>query len=384
MKNLVNFIFVLAIFNGFVSCSSSSANYNLEFSGRQVTMPLSYQMKPDFSSLQYVELGTGRYFTFYNKPTHTVYFFDIETETYTDSTVYATSGRHAISSAIIGYQVLAADTIAVATANCDFYLTDFDGHILKSFHFMEMDNDGTIADFIACPTFISLNPAIKDNNWLRLSIRPFKTSRYPTIDLYPLAVEIDMQKDSSLRPLPLSMPKELLPENGGSGSYAFTTTYQPNEGKVVYSYMQSHWIHTTTNDSTFTAVEVQSAYSNSEFEPKSGNWQVDLEKKVVETGRYYWILYDKTHDLYYRMYIPAQESAKENLMEANNYPRQFSLIILNKNLELAGETLLPENTYNFMHIYPTPEGLYLGRSHIYNPDFSEDAIVFDLYEPRKN
>lgn len=59
------------------------------------------------------------------------------------------------------------------------------------------------------------------------------------------------------------------------------------------------------------------------------------------------LIYDKYRDVYYRFVYPETEmSQNENFMDIWQLGRtKFSIMILNKDLEVIGETLFPENTF---------------------------------------
>ncbi len=67
-------------------------------------------------------------------------------------------------------------------------------------------------------------------------------------------------------------------------------------------------------------------------------------------------------------------------MAASRYPLNFSIIVFDENLNIIGETQMPDNTYNRMLMFVAPEGLYISTNHIKNPDFDEDYLKFELFE----
>lgn len=65
--------------------------------------------------------------------------------------------------------------------------------------------------------------------------------------------------------------------------------------------------------------------------------------------------------------------------------KQFSIIVLNENLEIMGETLFPEYTFNPNLFMVLEDGLYLSTSHIKNPNYSDNELCFhriDLIKQR--
>jgi len=58
-------------------------------------------------------------------------------------------------------------------------------------------------------------------------------------------------------------------------------------------------------------------------------------------------------------------------------------MILNSELEVVGERLIPENTYHILMSFVGKEGLYISTNHIGNPDFSADYLRFELFKLEK-
>ncbi|MCZ4238092.1 DUF4221 family protein, partial [Staphylococcus equorum] len=71
------------------------------------------------------------------------------------------------------------------------------------------------------------------------------------------------------------------------------------------------------------------------------------------------LIYDKYRDVYYRFVYPETEvQPNDNAMDIWQLGRsKFSIMILNKEFEVVGETLFPENTYASNHFFIREDGL---------------------------
>ena len=58
---------------------------------------------------------------------------------------------------------------------------------------------------------------------------------------------------------------------------------------------------------------------------------------------------------------------------------RFSIIILDKDFHIIGETLFPGNHYRSDLYYVTSEGLFISDSHYKKPDNDEDVLSFRLF-----
>ncbi|MEG0464812.1 MAG: hypothetical protein RR592_13220, partial [Bacteroides sp.] len=56
------------------------------------------------------------------------------------------------------------------------------------------------------------------------------------------------------------------------------------------------------------------------------------------------------------------------------------IIILDKDMNVVGETLFPEYTYNAYLLFVRKDGLYVSATHFKRPDFDENRLRFQKIE----
>ena len=64
--------------------------------------------------------------------------------------------------------------------------------------------------------------------------------------------------------------------------------------------------------------------------------------------------------------------------------QEFSIVILNKNYEIIGETRFPGNTFNYRMYFIGKKGLYLSLNNLENPNFDEDKLQFQCFTLQEN
>lgn len=111
----------------------------------------------------------------------------------------------------------------------------------------------------------------------------------------------------------------------------------------------------------------------------------DIEKilkRTCELPTYGNIIYDKYRKVYYRFAFPEVEMEKERdyLSIYHSGRKQFSIIILDKDMKVIGETLFPEYTYNPYLLFIRKDGLYMSTSHFKRSDFDENVLRFQKIE----
>ena len=109
-------------------------------------------------------------------------------------------------------------------------------------------------------------------------------------------------------------------------------------------------------------------------------------KATCEMPSYRNILYDKYRKVYYRFAFP-----ETNLEENLNYmqilhhgKKEFSIIILDEDLNIVGETKFPPFTYVPHICFIREDGLYISTSHFMREDYSDDWLRFQKFELRNN
>lgn len=68
-------------------------------------------------------------------------------------------------------------------------------------------------------------------------------------------------------------------------------------------------------------------------------------------------------------------------MELMGYGRKnFSIMVLDKDFNVLGETMFPDYTYNSKLMIIREDGLYISDSHYMNPDFNDDVLSFKKFD----
>ncbi|WP_321481221.1 DUF4221 family protein [uncultured Bacteroides sp.] len=107
-----------------------------------------------------------------------------------------------------------------------------------------------------------------------------------------------------------------------------------------------------------------------------------LIKRKCELPSYGNLIYDKYREMYYRFAFPEVKMDKErSFMDIyHNGRKQFSIIIMDKDMNVVGEKLFPEYQYNAYLLFIRKDGLYISVSHFKRPDFDENVLCFQKIE----
>ncbi|WP_027001419.1 DUF4221 family protein [Hugenholtzia roseola] len=103
------------------------------------------------------------------------------------------------------------------------------------------------------------------------------------------------------------------------------------------------------------------------------------EKHYLENPSFRYLLADKYNRVYYRFAYQAIEETNAEGKKQNWDDKPCSIIILDEEYNIVGETLLPKKIYSRNH-FITQEGLWLSEGHYRNPDLDEDNLSFRLFK----
>lgn len=157
--------------------------------------------------------------------------------------------------------------------------------------------------------------------------------------------------------------------------------------EYVYSFIQENSLNVVSENGQTTVYPCKSKYAPEKISPiiASGDLLTDVIAKV-KTPEYTSLLYDKWKKLYYRFYYPGIEPPKDMGMEyfwaLKDTPQLFSVMILNEDLQVIGETLMPKNKYTPYMSFLNEDGLHFAL-HVNNPDFDPDYLKFAKFTVEK-
>ena len=166
----------------------------------------------------------------------------------------------------------------------------------------------------------------------------------------------------------------------GANYMQFSRIY---DGKnFIYSfYVSEDVLLVSTDHSNVRRIPVKSRHISSATEEQKDNEQGP--RLNLELARYGDLIYDPYRNTYYRFAYP------KTLLDRNMnwwgkavYGRnKFSVIILDENFNIIGETLFPEGIYNSYVFFVHKDGLYISRDYqIGNGNQSGDYMTFELFK----
>ena len=373
---LISFIsFVL-----FSSCKQnfSSYDYKLNKAGEEIAFALDEDTK-SFSraTFLYTDNEGKEYLTFQNNFMNDLVFYDFETRKFAFRMKPEMDGKNGIGK-MFGYYIAGWDSIYLTNNDIEEIAIIDTACILKE----QLVYNKTIDDIslTRSPAFsYYYRPMYKIANKLYVVSSCNRKSK-----VNPISFTIDLET-KEVKHLPFEYPKLQIKMNPAKTAGIENRLSRVFDGeKFIYSFSYEEDIYIASIDHKMvTSRKVKSKYIK---EVKTvddyGNFTI---KDMCEHAEYGNLLYDQYRKVYYRIVFPQTEILKKlndrEYLDLMHYGRKcFSIIILDADFNIIGETLFPDYTYNPTMAFIREDGLYLSASHAFNENYSDDWLKFQRFE----
>jgi hypothetical protein len=175
-----------------------------------------------------------------------------------------------------------------------------------------------------------------------------------------------------------------------SNGFSFNLSHFFDGKNILLSFADREEIYVTDVSGTLIrTVPAKSRYINNvkTFRPsKDFASMPEFLKYECEHPFYGSIIYDKYREVYYRIAYPPTEMENDvNYLDAWRFGRkEFSVIIMDKEFNIIGETVFKDYSYSSRMLLVTKEGLYAYDNVFIKPDYNEDALSFRLLKLEKD
>ena len=374
-----NIFFTLLLVYVLFSCQSNEIKYSsvLFATDDYLSFPIDDETRLPYSVLTFK--NEDREYLSFSNDWKEILFYTLDEGNLVKKVKFNTEGGSDNIHQIYGYSVLDFNNICVSNLVKQICYTDTTGRVNK-----RIDVNAGLDKGYYLYSFNS--PLIIDNNiYLSQEINPRLGENY--MGKSPLGIMFDTSSKkvikTPLRYFPLYTNEELVTStHGGLNYFCF------DGNRFVYSYDTSDSLYTL--DKSFQKVETflaKSQYIDQVIPESNKNWDFNGHLRAIcESPSYGNILYDKYRQVYYRFAYPKVELEKEEnfLTIFREGRKQFSIIVLDKDFKVIGETLFPAYIYNSNVAFVHKDGLYISVSHHKNPDFDENWLRFQRIELVKN
>ena len=380
MSPFINSLLIFLIL--FFSCHSGKKvnpdSYGVKATDAQLAFPLDEKTKIYIYSMQaYTDANGEEYLVFQNERYLDLLFYNMKTQKLYKKIHCAYEGPDGVPK-FSGFFVRNMDEIYVTHSNYDgITIINGEGKPVKTYRTKSKEGKG-----------ISTTVAVANN-----LIREINNILYIPLGInWYYGGNLKFQKSNLCATLNLenkkieALPLTYLDVIGKEDENIFTMVHSrcTDGEQFVYSFHDTEDIYVTDlAHTTLQKIKSKSKYlSPLEFKPKKRGYATADNCTSMTEPRYGNILYDPYRKVYYRIAFPKADIEKGiNCFELSSFEgKNFSIIVLNEDFEIIGETLMPDYTYNPKLCFVRSDGLYISESHVLNPAFDENKLCFRKME----
>ncbi|MBR5540739.1 MAG: DUF4221 family protein [Bacteroides sp.] len=378
MYKLVIFCFLIYLSLSLSSCDEEEKKYLVEL--RQTNEFCSFEIPDDVKcSSLCVQLFSDEgkdYMAYKNELEQEILFYELASGNIINRIVFPKEGKNSIAGGFWGFHVVDLDNIYIPSLYQNIiYVSDSIGYIKKTISFEKTDLGKKLIPFI--PGMYGEIVFIDGKLYIPQTVNPMLGDKM--INESPVGAVIDTLLRNNYA-LPMTFPYLITQQDIGTLAGTGLNYYRCFDGeRFVYSFYYSDVVYVADiNHRNIRECDIKSAYVDDVDVPNQGLTDPnEVFKYNVEHSRYGKIYYDKYRDVYYRIVYPANDF-DENLSRIRK--KNFSIIILDKELNIIGETLFPDNVFVPELLFITDKGLYISTNNERNPDFDEDFLKFERIE----
>ena len=382
----ISFFFILTL----VSCQPSKNNNGKRqnevelVAEKQLVFPLDEQTYYLSKSMFQFEENGKEYLHFENtrKSLYNIVIFDIENRQIAKQIPLHKTGPNGLPAVFGSRPSPGAQYILVAQNNISRISSINDkGEVIRNYNFQTPESQFTslhLGSYYNTPGFVKDSclflkigipkPDMKREDWP-------KTHMFASLNL----------KTGKFKWVPIFYPPIFKEEYDNiAGGYGFSYDYNYKENRLVCGFFGYDSLMVTDDLKHIRWYNAKSRYLKS-MRPKLGNAMAGINSIIefCETPKYWHIMYDKYRNVYYRFAEMPYKLAPNESPYDEPKGKEFSVIVLNEDFEIIGETKFPGKKYFYKMSFVGREGLYISENNLENPQFDENKLVFTCFKIKK-
>jgi hypothetical protein len=361
-------------------------------SGQIVKIPIDSNTTLDCMSMfYYKDRDTGEeYLTYLNSYKNEVQFYNLKSQKLEHKVTCALEGPDGVGE-ISGFRVISRDSIYL-TSRWSIFLVNSNGNIMDKIDYSKgtfIEDNAPLNKVMPSPYISSSRVytplVVKDNKLYITQALTYNAPYLPKIQMAPSLnskVCLVIKKNGLKEFLPMEHP---LANVEGLSNKHFSREFDGNN--FVYSFFEDPDVYVTKDHVHVVKYSVHSRFIDKIVHLKNKSMSSFEKYNVdyIKDAYYFNLIYDKYRKIYYRFVkLPDKYKEGDDLMRLVKYPQNFSIIVLNKDFQVIGETKLPTATYEYKNFFVAEKGLYLSINHIDNPNLDIDHLQFELIKVQYN
>lgn len=382
MKFISHFL-VLGTLFAFCSCSDSQPKDKVALNITQDSLCfiIPDDVKSPMLFVERLEHNGKDYLSFKNEVDPEILFYEMSSGNLIKRTVYAVEGDQAITGGFMGYHAADFNHIYIPSMYVTtIFVTDTTGAVKEKIDFSQTDTGQPLIPFI--PGLYGTIDMVDGQFYILQTVNPMLRER--ALEDSPVSVVIDTMQNTA-HALPMKFPRLITYEDFGTSAGNGVDYYRCFSGNhFVYSFYYSDLMYKADiKHQNVIPCSVKSRYIDKvEIVRNSSSNQDAILKARAEQANYGSVLYDKYRKVYYRVAYPANtiEGSDNYLKMIRSGKKNFSILVLDEDLNVVGETLFPDYTFNPHLWFVREDGLFISTNNEMNPCYDENRLIFKRIE----
>lgn len=366
-----------------ISCSKQTEDLAvLSGCDQRISLEIPDDVRIPYTSVFSFSDDGKQYLSFENHRENEIVIYDIESSQMVKRIRFETEGNNAIMGGFGGYYIVDMNHIFIPSLYMStICVTDTTSVIKQQINYQSTKNGLILVPFL--PSYASQMNFIGNNLYIPQTLN--RTLKEKVISDSPVRAVVDTIS-KEVKSLPMKFPPLMTDKDLGTVAAVncdYSSCYDGTN--FVYSFFFDENVYITSPEHEIIDKKIaKSKYIDNieKFSPRESNMQ-KIIKLQCEHAAYGHIMFDKYREVYYRFVYPSTstDDYKGDYVDLFRSGRKvFSVMILDKQLNVIGETLFPEYTFNPKLSFILEDGLYISLNHINNPEYSDDLFQFQKFE----
>ncbi|MDR2968692.1 MAG: DUF4221 domain-containing protein [Tannerellaceae bacterium] len=377
MKTFIyQFLLLLFLF----SCDDSDGDkYYLNRTSECVSFDLDASTNPFIPTLSLFHDENNEYLTIENRGNNQILFYDFNAKKLSFKINVKIEGDNGVGQ-FLGYYIHNMDSIFLTVSTPEFPVINKNAKEITKLQYNQSSLGLKLYQNYSITSIVYHPLEIIDNRLYAVVGANRHAEREPvsiTVDLLTGAVdELDFHYPS--------FPNMDNAQKRSSSEEGFSRCFDGEQ--FIYSFHYDEYIYVASIDhKNVKKVRIKSKYIDRVVIPDDYNYSMDLRQSLrmqCESPNYGNLIYDKYRNVYYRIAYLATTIEKDvDAIPLFQFGRKnFSIIILDHDFNIIGETMFPDYTYNSYLMFVHEDGLYMSNSHCMNPSYSDDILSFERFD----
>lgn len=382
-KHLTYILFCLPIL--IISCSESGKNsheFYLEESSNSISLSIDTSISHYIKALfVFTDKEGESYLVFQNDKKPEILFYDIKSQKLFHRLGLELYGSNGVGYTL-GFYVKDWDEVYITSLHRnEIYIVDRNGRIKRKIDYKKYSEELPMTAFQSMS--FGYTPILLIDNRLYITQHPNRAFGDEILEKSPVTIVLDTLERKAIS------SEFTFPLLTSSENYYKTLSTEFNFSRIfdgeriIYSFGGDEHIYITNKENELKDRKNAKSKYLPLLSVKAYNLSgINSLKKINEIPGYGNLIYDEYRDVYYRVAYPETELANdENFGDVWQYGRKkFSIIILDKDLEVIGETLFPEEIFVSTLLFVLEDGLYICDNYFKNPDYDDNILSFRRFD----